>query len=145
MSRVIQLNRLKEGWLYKKSKHVGSWRRRWVVLTYDTLKTYKENNEQNKPTEIISNDNTTMQLSSNLQNEDIFSIKSNTSFFEFKIEKASDKQEWMTAIQIFINRIKIPVQVECQRETLYNCNFILNSSYYDDSCCSLNAIIDNII
>lgn len=41
-----------EGWLEKKSRHLGSWRKRWIVLTADTLKSFKTENKANR-TELI--------------------------------------------------------------------------------------------
>merc|ERR1719408_416056 len=44
------------GWVWKKSRHLRQWRRRWLVLTESQLATYKEPRDA-KPTEAINADN----------------------------------------------------------------------------------------
>eukprot|EP01084_Bolivina_argentea_P101640 182183_1 len=48
---------LKEGWLKKKSKYVGSWRERWVVINMNedmiNIFTFKRKKEYRNPTETI--------------------------------------------------------------------------------------------
>ena len=34
-------NVVKEGWLEKESRHIKSWRKRWFVLTNNTLYSFK--------------------------------------------------------------------------------------------------------
>jgi len=43
----------KEGWLEKKSKFLGEWRKRWIVLTPAYLFTYKEENGKMEVTEKV--------------------------------------------------------------------------------------------
>ena len=42
-----------EGYLYKKSKHLKSMRKRWIVLINNHLYSFKEEKNYNDPTEIF--------------------------------------------------------------------------------------------
>jgi len=42
-----------EGWVYKKSRHLKQWRRRWLVLTATYLATFATNASETKPTEML--------------------------------------------------------------------------------------------
>ena len=52
-------NTVKEGWLEKESRHIKSWRKRWFVLTNNTLYSFKDTKQYRNPTEVINLKNIT--------------------------------------------------------------------------------------
>eukprot|EP00929_Paragymnodinium_shiwhaense_P118612 TRINITY_DN90525_c0_g1_i1.p1 TRINITY_DN90525_c0_g1~~TRINITY_DN90525_c0_g1_i1.p1 ORF type:complete len:445 (+),score=96.98 TRINITY_DN90525_c0_g1_i1:121-1455(+) len=42
-----------EGWVYKRSRHLKQWRRRWLVLTPRYLATFENDSIEGKPTEML--------------------------------------------------------------------------------------------
>mmetsp|Transcript_8286 Transcript_8286/g.10875 ORF Transcript_8286/g.10875 Transcript_8286/m.10875 type:complete len:94 (+) Transcript_8286:31-312(+) len=47
---------VKEGFLFKQSRYIKDWRKRFVVLTKTHLITYRDNVDYKNPTEVISMD-----------------------------------------------------------------------------------------
>lgn len=45
---------LKEGWLWKRSRHLNMWRKRWFVLTPHYLASFKKKGKAQQPTECIN-------------------------------------------------------------------------------------------
>eukprot|EP01084_Bolivina_argentea_P110813 197803_1 len=134
---------LKEGWLQKKSRHIRVWRKRWVVITLNNLITYKTQEKQEK-TELF--DVEELETISSTQNDGAFCIKTNDKkYIYFKCDKISQKQEWINNIKIFINCIKIPINIECERNADYQSQFELSMPYYSDYDYSIDCIINDII
>ena len=87
-----------EGWLEMKSKHIKSWRKRWIVITNDRrLLSYKTQQKSKAPTEEIQLSPTTIIKSINVALQTTFSI-SNEKQFKFRARSLSDKLKWMEHI-----------------------------------------------
>ena len=114
---------IKEGYLMKKSLHFNKFRKRWIVLTEDSLSTYKDH-QKTKPTEIIplfSIDSQDRYIRRQYWKRIDSSHKSNKTEFElyrkvavpgtdhevyrterrsFRAESIDDMREWIKCIQI---------------------------------------------
>eukprot|EP01084_Bolivina_argentea_P239670 402784_1 len=118
-----------EGWVKKKSRYIKSWNDRWAVITSTAIYTYKEKQCYENATEII-------------YFEDIKNIEASQKDMSFtvikkqkmnaKIEFKTDAywHDWIRTIHGFINQIKIPVNIECERNNNYSNNFELAIPYY---------------
>eukprot|EP01084_Bolivina_argentea_P248775 416212_1 len=138
-----------QGWLQKRSKYIGSWRKRWTVMSMDqymngTICTYKNKNTSNKPTEIIqlSSIESVESLSDLLIHVNVMSCKP----YEFAACTASDKTRWVNNINKYRNKcIKIPITTQCNRDNTYNDNFELIIPYDKQHQYSNNSLITDII
>lgn len=91
----------KEGWIYKQSKYLKEWRRRWVVLTPRQLCSFKEpQNYRVSPTERVwlkdcssvkSAEEETRQLNG-------FRLDSGGRVYYFYTDEQQDKEAWIGAI-----------------------------------------------
>eukprot|EP01084_Bolivina_argentea_P029003 53861_1 len=112
---------LKEGWLQKKSRYIGKWRKWWVVVTFYNLIIYKTKEKQERAESFTPEE---LETISSTQDDHVFCIKTNDkNCIYFKSDKLSEKQEWINNIKILINCIKIPIQIECKRNADYQCQF----------------------
>eukprot|EP01083_Nonionella_stella_P218613 783840_1 len=89
---------IKRGYLEKKSRRIGSWRKRWTVLSQETiqnenyyyLSTYKNATDDEPPTERISIDHNTeireisVTLKSNSFSSKMFYVQNSTQKYIFK-------------------------------------------------------------
>eukprot|EP01084_Bolivina_argentea_P288778 495703_1 len=144
---------LKQGWLLKKSRHMGSWRRRWVVLTEDNLSTYHNHYHYQASTETIS----LSSISSITSISDtIFQITtSNATTFEFNSQlesndKKSDaqtkKNEWIEDINKYKHHcINMPVTIECARNNDFDFNFELVIPYDQKYDYTINILLKDIL
>eukprot|EP01084_Bolivina_argentea_P029330 54428_1 len=129
---------IKQGFLQKKSKYVGSWRLRWTVLTDQHLLTFKTKNLNQNPTETIQLSGTTISSFSDL----IFQIKGDCNYL-FKSETVDDKMKWINCIDKYThNCIKIPINIICYRDNTFNDNFDLIVPYSDYS---VGALITEVM
>eukprot|EP01084_Bolivina_argentea_P309888 536064_1 len=131
---------IKQGWLEKKSKHLGVWRRRWVVLTTKQLNTYKTQDMTDIATE-------TIQLSSvnsiESCNDTTLCIKGDTKY-KLKANTNLDKQVWIDSIRACAqNCIAIPVTYKCNRNDQYNGNFELLTPYDLNYGYSINKLAED--
>eukprot|EP01084_Bolivina_argentea_P204874 349940_1 len=135
-------NILQEGWLEKKSKYVGAWRPRWIVVTTDTLYSYKNKKCYKDPTEIISGLD---MISVEQINEDniTFSLKLKMRSIQFKCTSESNIFDWLYAINICLSSIIIPINIVCKRMKDYNCKYKMNIPYHNNY--SIDRIINDII
>eukprot|EP01084_Bolivina_argentea_P070319 127838_1 len=86
---------IKQGWLQKKSKHLGSWRSRWMVLTAEYLYSYHD-----RPQNASSKAKTSIKLLNitvSSFDDAIFTIKGAHNY-SFKTKTESDKTEWIDCI-----------------------------------------------
>eukprot|EP01084_Bolivina_argentea_P238834 401285_1 len=90
---------IKEGWLKKKSKHIGSWRKRWVVLTTHDLTTYKLQQTYTNPTETIDLSMIYSIETANLSNNCFILDLLNDSKFLFSAETESEMYLWIDEIK----------------------------------------------
>eukprot|EP01084_Bolivina_argentea_P163837 284955_1 len=135
---------IKEAWLYKKSKHIGRWRKRWTVLTADELFTLKHKRKDinASPTEKIQLSN----INSIDSSCNIIEVTTANQVYEFKANKESDTQEWIDSINKYrYNCIKIPLTVECKRDSDYNDNFQLLVPYDNRYEYSIQTLIVDIL
>eukprot|EP01068_Selenidium_serpulae_P007489 Selendium_serpulae@DN4726_c0_g1_i3.p1 len=88
---------IKQGWLLKKSRYIGDWRRRWVVLTRSTICAYKNKGAYEKPTEIIfmNECNTVKSAEDDVHKENSFRVDAKDRIFYFVAEHAQDKESWI--------------------------------------------------
>merc|ERR1719493_205535 len=90
----------KEGWLQKKSRHLGLWRRRWFVLSEHTLYSFKNEKVYESATELIdlrvyssvksSTDSTNKAHSFDVYSQDVV--------FSMIAKDDKDKEDWIRAI-----------------------------------------------
>ena len=93
-----------EGWVYKKSKHVGKWRRRWVVLDGSSLYSFKKEKEYEKATETIDLSvfcHVTSLSDNDKKSKYKFEIYSGigASKYIFYVKTKSDKSNWVDQIR----------------------------------------------
>jgi len=91
---------VKEGWLEKKSRLLGAWRKRWFVLDGSTLYSFKQERSYKNPTEAIdlkvyssvksSGDLTGKQFS--------FDVYSSEMGFSLCASSESEKEDWIRAL-----------------------------------------------
>jgi len=93
--------------IYKQSKHLKQWRKRWAVLSKDRLCTYKEEDLESKPTMNIHIDALTKVESSDqfTGKEHSFDVHAITDadgsqdVFSFRCDSHEDKEKWMASIK----------------------------------------------
>ena len=100
---------IREGWLKKQSRHLGFWKKRWVILkSNDILYTYKTNNlydPSNRPTEIIRLNQMEFCIPYN-EPINTFAIHSATSTFTFEAESQNEQLEWCSILAKRITELK---------------------------------------
>ena len=91
---------LKQGWIEKRSRFIREWRRRWMVLTTDTLRTYKNQGDTGNPTETIplQRCSTVKSADEDLQKAFSFRIESRDRTFFFCAENQAEKENWIGCI-----------------------------------------------
>eukprot|EP01083_Nonionella_stella_P071858 193296_1 len=91
---------LKEGWLYKKSRHLKKWRKRWIVVDKNTedvtLFTFKHEKQYKYPTERVTiNEDIQIQAKESTQNEFFLYNKTMKSKFKFKALDEENRADWI--------------------------------------------------
>eukprot|EP01083_Nonionella_stella_P036444 99454_1 len=102
-----------KGWLFKKSKHLGSWRKRWTLLDKSVdgnmfhLQTFKDNTMNAKPTEIIPIDGVIV-IQTNQHNPNQFTIyqKSSHKAFIFRASSTQRRDQWIHTLSHQVKRIQ---------------------------------------
>ncbi len=69
----------------------------------------------------------------------------NKNSYQFQSDNELNTKQWMNAIIRYINCIKIPINVDCQRNIDYGCNFKLTIPYHKAYEYSLNKLIKTTI
>ncbi len=88
---------IKQGWLFKQSRHFKQWRRRWVVITKTALFTFQTEDISGSPTEAIE-----LKWCNSVRSADDDTKKPNSIKLEYKGEAfffyadtAKEKDEWV--------------------------------------------------
>eukprot|EP00743_Colponemidia_sp_Colp-15_P001076 GILK01001187.1.p1 GENE.GILK01001187.1~~GILK01001187.1.p1 ORF type:complete len:126 (-),score=15.73 GILK01001187.1:153-530(-) len=91
---------LKEGWLFKQSKFIKEWRRRWFVLTATHLYSFKSQGVYKNPTEVIDlrNCSTVKSAEEELNTEFAFRVDTPDRTFFLQASELSDKESWIGSI-----------------------------------------------
>eukprot|EP01084_Bolivina_argentea_P065973 120262_1 len=145
---------IEEGWIEKKSRFVGAWKRRWAVIgtvitqtTHERairLLTYKNSLCTEEPTESIR-----LRFVSSVQStsDNTFFIETeDLQHFEFKTESQSKATKWINNINKYRNNcIEMPITIECIRNAEYNCKFLLPIPFDDDYEYHMNELLTDVM
>eukprot|EP01084_Bolivina_argentea_P173038 299703_1 len=96
---------IKQGWLKKQSRHLGIWKRRWVVLQEDILYTYKTDNFETRPTETIYLKEQEFCIPYN-EPINTFAIHSPYNTFTFEASNKTQQLEWTNILAKKINSLR---------------------------------------
>jgi len=89
---------IKEGWVWKQSRYLKRWRRRWLVLTPHTLQSYKKRSDRN-PTEIIKGALVRCGVpESNITHQKTFCVGVDKRTFVMVSDTEGEKDEWIESI-----------------------------------------------
>jgi len=91
----------KEGWVYKQSKYLKEWRRRWVVLTPRLLCSFREpGNYRVTPTEQVwlKDCSSVKSAEEETRQANGFRVDSAGRIYYFYTEEHEDKEAWIGAI-----------------------------------------------
>merc|ERR1719427_2404836 len=93
-------NKQKEGYLYKQSRHLKQWRRRWFILDDNKLYSFKDKDDSKNATEIID-----LKIFSSVKSSEDFTGKANSFdvyspdfVFSMAAESEGEKEDWIRAI-----------------------------------------------
>jgi len=93
-------NKQKEGYLFKQSRHLKQWRKRWFVLDDNKLYSFKDKENTKDATETID-----LKVFSSVKSSEDFTGKANSFdvyspdfVFSMAAECESDKEDWIRAI-----------------------------------------------
>eukprot|EP01084_Bolivina_argentea_P064755 118045_1 len=110
-----------EGWLQKKSRHIGLWRKRWTVLTSGYLSTYKNKIVNEHATETIELSTIKSITQSNDTKFVINIVNDYQLCIEFKTKRKSDVKRWINDINKYRHYcITIPIVIEYARNNKHN-------------------------
>mmetsp|Transcript_34646 Transcript_34646/g.99878 ORF Transcript_34646/g.99878 Transcript_34646/m.99878 type:complete len:121 (-) Transcript_34646:144-506(-) len=109
MSSQITVHRddiVKQGWLIKKSKFLGEWRRRWFVLTPQYLCSFKAEGELRNPTEAIRlRECHCVKTADDCGKENALRVDAPNRVFYLIADTSEDKEQWIGKIgQLMIRR-----------------------------------------
>lgn len=120
----IRNNRIKEGFLIKRSRILKEWKLRWMVLTRTHLYSFEGQGSYRNATEKIPLKEVTT-IKSYYKNQyerpQVFRIESADTDFYISAQNHQDKWSWMTAIEKMTELIANPAAQDSQnliRETL---------------------------
>jgi len=93
-------NKVKEGYLFKQSRHLKQWRKRWFVLDDNKLYSFKSKDEMKNATETID-----LKVFSSVKSSEDYTGRANSFdvyspdfIFSMAAETESDKEDWIRAI-----------------------------------------------
>ncbi|KAK6588904.1 PH domain-containing [Cryptosporidium xiaoi] len=91
---------VKQGWLYKQSRFLKDWRRRWFVLTRNYLASFKDSNSLASPTESLklSECLTVRSADEDTNRENAFRVDTPNRVFFLIAENPIEKEEWIGQI-----------------------------------------------
>jgi len=93
-------NKVKEGYLFKQSRHLKQWRKRWFVLDDNKLYSFKSKDEMKNATETID-----LKVFSSVKSSEDYTGRANSFdvyspdfIFSMAADTESDKEDWIRAI-----------------------------------------------
>jgi len=93
-------SKVKEGYLFKQSRHLKQWRKRWFVLDDNKLYSFKNKEEMKNATETID-----LKVFSSVKSSEDYTGRANSFdvyspdfIFSMAAETESDKEDWIRAI-----------------------------------------------
>ncbi|EEA04916.1 PH domain-containing protein [Cryptosporidium muris RN66] len=91
---------VKQGWLYKQSRFLKDWRRRWFILTRNYLASFKEQGDFSSPTESLklSECLTVRSADEDINRENAFRVDTPHRVFFLIAENPLEKEEWIGQI-----------------------------------------------
>ncbi|KAH7647517.1 PH domain-containing [Cryptosporidium bovis] len=91
---------VKQGWLYKQSRFLKDWRRRWFVLTRNYLASFKDSGNLASPTESLklSECLTVRSADEDTNRENAFRVDTPNRVFFLIAENPIEKEEWIGQI-----------------------------------------------
>ena len=97
---------LHKGWLFKKSRHLKIWRKRFGVLTKSSFQTFENEDINSLPTEKISIKNllSVQSASEELTHPYSFKIETPNGFYYFYLEKEDEKDRWVGILSQIIRQ-----------------------------------------
>merc|ERR1719454_1696836 len=101
MSKSVEFKKkTKEGYLFKQSRHLKQWRKRWFVLDDNKLYSFKSKDEMKSATETID-----LKVFSSVKSSEDYTGRANSFdvyspdfIFSMAAETESDKEDWIRAI-----------------------------------------------
>ena len=89
----------KEGYLWKQSRHIKSWRKRWVVLCGNKLYTFKKEKRYLDPTETLNLSYSNLQITvGSDKHKYAFILSDIDNSITFSTKSESQRNEWKVAI-----------------------------------------------
>jgi hypothetical protein len=120
----IRNNKVKEGWLVKRSRVLKEWKKRWMVLTRTHLYSFEQRAVYRTPTEKIPLKEVSTIKSfykNQYERPHVFRIESDDTYFYLSAQDHQDKWAWMTAVEKMTESTANPTAQDSQnliRETL---------------------------
>eukprot|EP01084_Bolivina_argentea_P015811 29630_1 len=134
----------KESWLYKKSRHLEIWRKRWVVLTATHLYTYKNKEIYQNPTEAIPVDNIESVCGDSTENTLSITMQDDISFI-LRAESTTEMNVWVNAIKENTHCMEIPLDVSFEaRLDLLICGYLKQYIILSELSFSVIELIKNL-
>eukprot|EP00347_Sterkiella_histriomuscorum_P021365 403334236 len=90
----------KEGYLYKQSRFIKEWRKRWFVLTKSHILSFKDERVYKNPTEVIliSSCSTVKSVEEEINKPNAFKLEVNGRTYYMQAENYADKESWIGAL-----------------------------------------------
>eukprot|EP01084_Bolivina_argentea_P023312 43471_1 len=117
------INILQEGWVEKRSKHIGTWRKRWMVIAENKdrifVYTFKWEKKYKNPTETILISGNHHVQDEMIKNDHTFNLynKLTRENFIFRASNENDKRSWIDCVH------QINVENKSDVDTVNNDNF----------------------
>lgn len=90
---------INQGWIYKRSRHLKRWRKRWMVLTPKYLMTYKTDNMKGRTERILLQECLTIKsVDEDLKIPLTFRVDGKGVSFYFRADDITSKESWIGSI-----------------------------------------------